>query len=113
MPVKYDGNNCGISVSIFGLSNDCTYGKISISIEDEEHEVTITDQLQTTVATFSNLTENQYYTVVAKIISNDNIKVVQCKIVPSIAKSVRGTTQPYRGFGGMPKPAAKCRGKAL
>ena len=113
MPVKYDGDNCGVSVSIFGLNDDCTYEKILISLEEEEYEVAITDEMQTTVATFNNLTENQYYTIIAKIISGDTVKVMKCRVVPSVAKSIQSTALTHRGFGGLPMPAARCHGKAL
>lgn len=98
LPIKYNGDNCGISAIISGLNGDCKYEKFSISIDDEEHEVVMTEQLQTTAATFNNLSENKYYTVIAKITIDGDTKSVSCKATPSVLKPV-GVARSCRGYG--------------
>lgn len=89
MPQKYEGRNCGLTVTVCGLREDVVYDNITIYIENNKenaHEVTVdkNDSFKTTCATFDDLKDDRFYNVVAEINYGSISNQINAKMVASI-----------------------------
>lgn len=89
LPVKYQNVGFGISVIVAGLEqNYQNYKEIKISIDGENYIQTQVDYNNidcSNIITFDNLIENQYYTIYAELILNDNSIInINTKILPQL-----------------------------
>jgi hypothetical protein len=94
MPVRYNGDNVGISVVVSNLDTTCNYGRISISLDNHKYEVNFNEE-KTDIVTFNNLDQDRSYNIKALLNIDGEDVELSIKTIPSIANEIRKSKGRY------------------
>lgn len=105
MPQKYEGNNCGITVAVLGLDNNNQYDDIFIYIEGREQnkyrvDVDTNNNFKTVNVTFDGLENNIFYNIKAEIKIDNEIIMIESRMVPSLVTNKPGIISTSTHNGG-------------